>query len=359
MSPARVALKHISRFRDRHGHLRHYLRLPGRKAVPLPGAPGSPEFMHAYQAAIEAAATDAEALPAAPKVVPGSLDALALSYYAAPAYTDLRASTRAAYRRIVEELRASHGRHPVKMLDAQGVRMLLAAKDRPTAANHRLRLIRALVAHAIAMGWLAQDPTSGVKRRRYQTDGFTTWTEADIAAYEARHPSGTQARLALALLLYTGQRRSDVIRMGRQHITPAGIEIRQVKTLHQLTVPRHSALDAELAQVPPDRLIFLVNDNQRPWKSAGAFYNQFKRWVAEAGLPADRAPHGLRKGCGRRLAEAGATTHQIMAILGVSLKTAEIYTRAAEQVRLAVAGMARIENITSNPAEKVGNPDAK
>ena len=36
--------------------------------------------------------------------------------------------------------------------------------------------------------------------------------------FEAKHPIGSKARLALALLLYTGQRRGDVVRLGRQHI---------------------------------------------------------------------------------------------------------------------------------------------
>ena len=54
------------------------------------------------------------------------------------------------------------------------------------------------------------------------------------------------------------------------------------------------------------------------------------------------SPHGLRKAAGVRLAEAGATAHQIMSILGVTLRTAVIYTQAAEQARMAVAGLARI-----------------
>ena len=59
-------------------------------------------------------------------------------------------------------------------------------------------------------------------------------------------------------------------------------------------------------------------------------------------MPSGRSPHGLRKAAGRRLAEAGATAHQIMSILGLTLQTAEIYTRQAEQGRMAVAGMERL-----------------
>ena len=50
---ATVRLKHVNAFCDRHGRLRHYLRLPGRKSISLPGLPGSPEFMSAYSAALD------------------------------------------------------------------------------------------------------------------------------------------------------------------------------------------------------------------------------------------------------------------------------------------------------------------
>lgn len=358
MSPATVRLKHISRFRDRHGHLRHYLRIPGRKAVALPGAPGSPEFMAAYTAAVAAAAQQAPPGPAQPPA--GSLDALAASYYRSPAYAALRGSTQRAYRRIVEELRASHGRHPVKLLDAEGVRRLVALKDRPTAKNHRLRILRALCAHAVEIGMLAADPTAGVRRTPYRTDGYATWSEAEIAAYEARWPTGTRQRLALALLLYTGQRRSDVVRMGRQHLGPSGLDVRQVKTGRRLTIPVHPALAAELAHVPPGQMTFLVTQ-WGPAFSAAGFYGTFREWCDAAGVPRGRSPHGLRKACGRRLAEAGCTEHQIMSVLGVTAAVAAIYTRAASQQSLARDAMARIGgNVlrlpdfqpASNPAPK-------
>jgi integrase len=353
-----VRLKHISRFRDRHGHLRHYLRLPGRKPVALPGAPGSAEFMAAYNAAVTAAAADEP--KKAPEPAAGTFDALAVAYYASTAFSNLRASTQAAYRRIVEEVRRKHGNKPVRLLDAEGVRVLMGEKsEHVTAANHRLRLLRALMGRAVEMKMIAADPTAGVRRLRYRTDGYPTWSEADIQLYEAKWPSGTRERLALALLLYTGQRRSDVVRMGRQHLTEIvlpdgsrrpGIRVRQVKTGHEIAIPLHAELAAELAQVPKDQLTYLLTSFGKPFSPRG-FYNLFRDWCDDAGVPPGRSPHGLRKGCGRRLAEAGATAHQIMSVLGLrTLALAEVYTRAAAQARMAAEGMDRIANITSNPA---------
>ncbi len=51
-----------------------------------------------------------------------------------------------------------------------------------------------------------------------KTGGFRTWSEEEIVQYEKRHKPGTKARLALVLLLQTGHARSDVVRMGRQHV---------------------------------------------------------------------------------------------------------------------------------------------
>jgi integrase len=355
MSPVAVKLKHISRFRDRHGHLRHYLRLPGRKAVPLPGEPGSPEFMARYNTEVAEAAKAAPATPQIRKPADGTLDAVAVAYYRSAAFTGLRASSQATYRRIVEELRAKHGEKPVRLLDDVGIRKLMEEKgEHRAAANRRLRVLRALMARAIEDKVITRDPTFGVKRLKRTTKGFGTWSEEEIALYEAKWPSGTRQRLALYLLLYTGQRRSDVVRMGRQNIRSGLLELRQVKTGTHLEIPIHDALKAELAHVPDGQLLFLRTEAGEAF-TANGFYMRFRDWCDAADVPRGRSPHGLRKACGRRLAEAGATAHQIMAILGLkTLALAEVYTRAAAQKKLAKDGMARIrkQNAASNPTRR-------
>lgn len=354
MSPAAVRLKHIARFKDRHGHWRTYLRLPGHKAVALPGQPGSPAFMDAYNAAIAAAVRREPAGQRQPAA--GSFDALAVAYYASDAFRGLRDSSQRAYRRLVEEMRRHHGDKPVRMLDAEGIRVLLAEKDRPTAANHRLRLLRALMALALERGMIRADPTAGIKRRRHQTEGYRTWSEAEIEVYEARWASGTVQRLALYLMLFTGQRRSDVVRMGPQHLVPGGIEVRQQKTHRHLVIPVHPTLAAEMTLVPKGQLVFLLTQLGKAWSPRG-FYNAFIDWCRLAGLPKGLSPHGLRKAMGRRLAEAGCSEHQIMSVLGVSARTASIYTRAAQQQVLAQSAMGRIGNVVAlpafNPTQKV------
>ena len=113
------------------------------------------------------------------------------------------------------------------------------------------------MAFAVDTGLRQDNPTLGIKRPKLRGEGFKTWSEADIAQFENRHPVGSRARLALALLLYTGQRRGDVIRMGPQHVNNGAIELRQQKTKTCLAIPIHPALAESMSATPSNDLPFL------------------------------------------------------------------------------------------------------
>jgi integrase len=71
--------------------------------------------------------------------------------------------------------------------------------------------------------------------------------------------------------------------------------------------------------------------------------------ITAAGLPLDCQPHRLRKAAGRRLAEAGCTAHEIMAVLGhKTLAEAERYTREADHAKLATAAVVKLEGRNEN-----------
>lgn len=334
----RIDLKHIHRFKDRHGATRHYLRVPGRKSVALPGLPGSMEFMAAYSTAI--AEIPSTAIGAS-KTLPGSLDDVAVRYYGSDAFKDLRESSQTTYRRIVESMRVKFGGKAFRLMNEVTVRDLLAEKKGPAAANHRLRVIRALVKQAIQDKIIRTDPTIGVEKRKYKAKGHTPWTEEHIAQYRARHPSGTVPRLALELLLNMGNRRSDAVRIGKQHRSGSVHILRQLKTGMVVTIPILPELEAELAHVLPDQLTYLqIGDRSR---SANGFYNMFVYWAGQAGLPPGLATHGLRKAQGRRLAEAGCSAPEIMAVLGhKTLSEAQKYIDDFNRERAATAGMERV-----------------
>lgn len=244
----------------------------------------------------------------------------------------------------------------MKSLERGHVKAIVDAKaETPVAANHLLAMLRVLMKLAVEKGWRKDDPTAGLRNVRTRSEGFKTWSEEDIATYEAKFPLGSRARLALALLLYTGQRRGDVVRMGRQHIRNGVLTIQQAKTGEEVTIPVHENLKAAIEALPKDQLTFLLTAKGKPFTPAG-FTNWFHECVVAAGLPAGLSPHGLRKAVCRRLAEAGCSPHEIMSVSGhKTLSEVTRYTVAANRARLAVDAMGKIEARTETvkPAKAV------
>src|SRR5215472_10021763 len=150
---------------------------------------------------------------------PGTVRALAASYFNSSDFRSLRPSSQAIYRGIIDRFCSQYGENRVANLKREHVVRLMAARaEKPVAANNLRNVLRAMMKHAVEIGLRADDPTCDVKAIRIKSDGFHSWNDDEIARFENRHPMGTPPRLALALLLYTGQRRSDVVRMGPQHI---------------------------------------------------------------------------------------------------------------------------------------------
>jgi integrase len=335
----RFRLKHTHEFVDRTGKLRRYVRPPGAKhATPLPGAPGTVEFMSVYQAALAAAATPAEI--GAARTVRGSVSAAIVSYYKDVRFQAMASVTQKNRRAILEQFRATYGDRQIAGLQRVHIVNLLGTK-KPFAAKNWLKALRGLMQFLVATGQRLDDPTAGIKLPKTRAGEIHSWSEAEISQYEARHPVGTPARLALALLLYTAQRRSDIVVVGRQHLRDGALIVRQRKTGRMLEIPVHPALTEILAE-PSEHLTFLTTANGKPFSAAG-FGNRFREWCNEAELPKHCSAHGLRKAACRRLAEAGCTEHQIAAISGhLSLSEIQRYTRAADQSKMARAAMATV-----------------
>jgi integrase len=182
------------------------------------------------------------------------------------------------------------------------------------------------------------NPVDLTDRVKYQTEGFHTWTEDEIAQFQARHPLGSKARLALDTMLWTGMRRGDAYRFGPAHVKGERIEYVQEKGGKTLRLPLAPQLRAAIAAMPAVGLrTFLVTEYGRPFTKAG-FGNWFRDQCNAAGLPQCSA-HGLRKAIARRLAEGGASQRQTKAVGGWSNdRQVATYTAAADQERLAEAG---------------------
>lgn len=344
---------------DRHGNVRHYFRRRPEKKVRLPEKPGSEAFMKAYAAA--EARKPTPVVPAKPHLIKGTFAHACHSYYQDKGtFLRLDASTRSWQRRALDEIAAVHGGKMLKTLRPRNVRKMRDDKlDTPAAANTMLKALRALFSWALENDLADTDPTREVKRIRYVSKGHHSWTLAEVEVYEAKYPIGTKQRLAEALLLYTTCRREDVTRFGPKHIQNGRLRYTQGKNEDrapvEVDIPVHPLLAEVIAGSPTGDETFLTTEYGKPFSPAG-FGNKFREWCDEAGLPHCTA-HGLRKATAARLAEQGATPHEIMAITGhQTIEEVQRYTRAARRAGLADTGMARLQK-RKKPEENGGTSE--
>jgi site-specific recombinase XerD len=251
------------------------------------------------------------------------------------------------------------GSLPYAIIQAVAIKNLRDRRPTIEGANGRLKALRGLFAWAVNEKLMTRNPAKDVPYLKSKSTGFHTWTVEEVRKYEERHPIGTKARLALGLLLFTGQRRSDVANFGRQHIReprhmPAELHalhpgrwlaFRQYKGRNRspvdLMIPILPGLEEILAESPCGDLTFLVTVFGKGFTHAG-FGNWFRDQCNEAGLRRCSA-HGVRKAGATIAAEQGATSHQLMAIFGwKKIAQAEVYTKAAQQKRMAAQGMAAL-----------------
>lgn len=352
----------VTRAPDRHGKVRWRLRLKKpRIDTYISGEYGSVEFRKAYEAALNG--ETAMAKPS--RFEHGTFDWLIEQYFRSPAWQKLASITQKNRRGEIEIFRRSYGSFRVATLRPAHVEKIIAKKAAtPSAANKRLKLLRLLCRFAIKKkGIIRIDPTIGVERYAENADGYHTWTEDEIAQFEAHHGIDSKAALALHLILCTGAARQDAAAMGWQNVRAGRIFYRRGKTGGEVDLPILDELDAVLSMLPRDRLIFVAKIGGQAY-TPESFGNWFRDQCVAAGLP-HCSSHGLRKAGATRLADAGANELEIMAFLGHRTPNeARTYIKKANRRRLADRGMERLrqakrEQILSNLSEKLDNEAGK
>jgi integrase len=352
--------KYTHGFVDRHGKARFYFRRFGKR-TPLPGLPWSPEFMAAYQDAVKAEKPVRNI--GAQRVVPRSIHALAIAYYDSASFKALKPITQGVYRNVIERFCRTTDKNGQPYGDKSAItikasdieRLMEARKATPDSANGLRKVLREMMKVAQKHGWRETDPTLGVKKiKPKRKGGFHRWTDAEVAQFEARHPVGSKARLAMNLGLYTGQARQDVIAMGEQHITDEVLEWVRKKTEDktglELAIPVHPELRKVIDATPSGHMNFLVTERGAPFTAAG-FGNWFRDRCNEAGLR-HCAFHGLRKAAATRLVDVGCDVVEAAAITGhASLKELQRYIETRDRRKAAKRAMAKLITGTGT-----GNP---
>jgi integrase len=282
---------------------------------------------------------------------------LAANYFGSAEFLRLPAPSQANRRRIIEGCLREPLKPkspdkmalcPLPLLSSAHIRMLRDRRaDAPGAANNRLKYLGSMFSWAIENNLVRSNPARDVKPIRYATDGFHSWTPDEVKQFETHHNVGSKPRLALALMLYLGVRRGDVVLLGRQHVRDGVVRFVPSKTRHRkkhlVEIPLLPELERIIASTPTGDLTFLVTAHGRAFTAAG-FGNWFRRRCNEAGLSQCSA-HGLRKAAATLAAERGATDRQLMALFGwESSRQATTYTAAADRRRLAAAAVSLIGN---------------
>lgn len=238
------------------------------------------------------------------------------------------------------------GEVALEQLKRKHVKALLAERsDTPHAAAHLLRVIRKLIGVGLDQEWIENDPTYRLKYRPAYK-GWKAWPDDMLDRFEAHWPIGSTPRLIYSLALYFGHRRSDVSKVRPRDLLEASANVVQQKTGKALVLPIHPNLADVLAAVPDleAREFVALTAWGKPFSPKGLTV-RMRDWTKAAGLPPGYTLHGLRKTLGKALAEHEATTRQLMGVLGHdNIAHAELYSRDAEQVRLAADGMLKLVN---------------
>lgn len=332
----------VTRERNRHGTAVYYFRLGKGPRIRLPEY-RSPDFEEAYQAARQGKTVTVRG-----KAYEGTLAWLVIEYKKTLHFRGLDEITQRRRDSFFAQMVDKSGDRLISKITEQ---VVIDAREKRSggkghAANNFLKAIKPMFAYAKTRGWIDVDPARNVDFVRTQKGGRAVWEIEDFRKFEARHPLGTMANLAVRLLLFTGLRRSDAVKLGRQHIRGGVVRFRPGKTENSsAVVATFTALPPLLQAIEATKtgdLAFLVTERGEPFASGASFGNWFADRCGEAGV-SGRA-HGLRKLGPTLAAEYGATAHELMAMWGwVTLEQAELYTKSANRERLGASAASKLQ----------------
>lgn len=329
---------HLQLQRSRIGEVVWYVRIGKGPRIRIKAKSGTSDFTIEYNAAVAQ-------LAGKPKQVArsGTLAWLVERYRDSSAWLALSQSTRHKYGLIFKGMtdRAGGERYSQitrrNIMDGREER-----KHTPFQANNFLKAVRGLFRWALEADLITVDPTAEVDSLKTKTEGFHAWSEGELETFEKHWPVGTRQRLAFDIFLYTGLRRGDAARLGRQHVRNGVFTLRTEKTGQPIVAPVLPALARSIAAAPTGELAFIGAEGGKPMTKE-SLGNWFRKACDEAGVPG--SAHGLRKAGATRAANNGATVAQLEAIFGWSGGgMAALYTRGANRERLAREAMSKLES---------------
>ncbi len=222
------------------------------------------------------------------------------------------------------------------------LRDAIASSRGNSAATAFVRTTSALFQWGVDRQWVDHNPIVRVKA--LPGGHLPAWTPEHAEVACARLPE--HMRRVVVLALFTGQRRGDLCSMRWSAYDGQSIRVTQEKTNVDLVIPAHPALKAELDEWRRSAAstTILTNANGVPWKPNNLSYHMGEA-LERIGLPGDLNVHGIRKLAAANLADAGCSMKEIGSITGhKTLAMIELYTRSADQQKLASAAIFRLSN---------------
>ncbi|MBD8662691.1 tyrosine-type recombinase/integrase [Rhizobium sp. CFBP 8752] len=317
---------------SRHGKIVFYFRVDKGPRIRLPGIPGSKEFKAAYAYALRG--QKLEYVKTVEK--PLSIRWLVHQYMHSDTWALLSVATRKQRGLFYAQIVEASGDIDYRRIQTSDISKAVERRARtPALANNFLKALRALFKWAVKQGHLDNNPASSVERVKHTSEGFPIWTDHEIRLFTQRWPIGSRERLAFELILASGLRRSDIVRLGKQHMANETVRIKTVKTNTAVTLDFSKRLIGLIDGSEKGDLALIVGKRGLPLTKE-SFGNYFRSACRAAGV--HKSAHGLRKYSATMAANAGATAHQLMAMFGwATIDQAEVYTKKADRERLGKA----------------------
>jgi integrase len=338
---------------------RDYYYFRGTK-VRLPGLPWSPEFMAVHEQMMATLKAPVPVVIGQARTKPGSINAALVAYYQSAAFCDgLAESTQGWRRRCLEQFRNDFGDVSIRKFEKRHAQKFVSLIPKAGSQRNMGQALGHFFQYCVDTTLIAENPADGIKRAKMKkTGGIPAWTEEHVDAYKATHPLGSKARLALALYLNFGVRKSDVVRIGPRDIKNGSLtNFQPQKTSRtggvKINVPLLAETAEALAATPVTGSdTYLVTAFGKPF-TANGFGNKMRDWCDQAGLP-ECSSHGLRKLLLIRLAELGLNTETIMAISGHKNRAeVDTYVAAFNRKKLAAHAMAAVETNNEQRLTKI------
>lgn len=326
------------------GRLYAYYRRQGLE-FKIEGEPGTMAWLDNYEAIHQRFHT--RSTSTTPQ--PGTLAASIVDYKKSDRFMVLADSTRRTYHWHLGILSEQLGHLALSAFTRRTIVRLQAkiAEKTPKNAVERIKLLKNVFETACDLGEIDINPAKGVRAPvGYKPRQFEAWTDEQIETFLAG--ARPVLRRAAIVALYTGLRRSDLVRLRRGDIKDGWLVTSIKKTDGFVEIPIHSDLAEELTRVMPAASLMLAPTVRgKAWK-ATKLSDAIREECLRLGIEPNPPLHGLRRNAIIRLLEAGCSREEVMSITDQSERMVKHYAGRRHKRTLAKSAIFKLEQRTKN-----------